>query len=155
MVGSLGEIVFDVSESQILTFDGLSFQHSAKYTEHAIHGRKGLLEFTGFSATTMSMTISLNSSLGINPKDEFERLKEIFYNHEAVLFILNGEPQGDNLWVIENMTEKREDISRIGIANFIEVSLSLKEYLEAEPESEKTDISEEEFNNDYYGTGNW
>jgi len=155
MVGSLGEIVFDVSSESILTFDGLQVSHSAKYAEHAIHGRKGLLEFTGFSPANMSMTISLNAELGINPKEELERLKEIFYSHEAILFILNGEPQGENLWVIESLSEKHEDISNIGISNYIEVSLTLKEYLEAEPESEKTEISSEEFENDYNGLGNW
>ena len=155
MIGSLGEVVFNVSEKQILTFDGLQYSHSAKYSEHAIHGRKGLLEFTGFSATTLSFNITLNSTLGINPKEELKRLKEIFYNHEAVLFILNGEPQGENLWVIESLNEKHDDISRIGISNYIEVSLSLKEYLEIDANNAENEISSEEFENDYYGVGNF
>ena len=155
MVGSLGEVVFDVSSESILTFDGMQYSHSAKYSEHSIIGRKGLLEFTGFSAATLSFTITLNAELGIDPKEQLDRLKEIFYNHEAVLFILNGEPQGENLWVIESLNEKHDDISRIGISNYIEVSLSLKEYLEIDANNAENEISSEEFENDYYGVGNF
>ena len=151
MVGSLGEIIFEVSTDSILTFDDLTFQHSAKYTEHAIHGRKGLLEFTGFSATSASLSILLNADLGIDPKEEFEALKEIFDNHEAVPFILDDEPQGDGLWIIESISEKRDKISNKGAARIIEVSLNLKEYIELNED----EISEEEFNNDYNGIGNW
>ncbi|MBR2208885.1 MAG: phage tail protein [Synergistaceae bacterium] len=151
MIGSLGEIVFNVSENQILTFDGLNFQRKANYSEHSVHTRKGLLEFTGFSAATASMNIVLNEVLGINPREELERLNDIFVNHEAVPFILNGNPQGDGLWVIESMSVKYNFISSIGEPKIIEVSLNLKEYIEInENNSESSD-----FENDYYGIGNW
>jgi len=153
MIGSLGEVIFEVSAEKILTFDGLQFSHSAKYSEHAVHGRKGLLEFTGFSASTLSMNITLNSNLGINPKKELENLKEIFFNHEAVLFILDGEPQGENLWVIESLSEKHDNISKHGASNYIEVSLNLKEYIEVNQQnSSNNDFN---FENDYYGVGNF
>lgn len=150
MIGSLGSVIFEVSTDKILTFDDLNFSHSAKFTEHAIHGRKGLLEFTGFSATSASLNILLNADLGVDPKEEFNALKEIFDNHDAVPFILDNEPQGDGLWVIESMSEKRDMISNKGAARIIEVSVNLKEYIEVEDK-----ISDEEFNNDYNGVGNW
>ena len=153
MIGSLGEVVFEVSENQILTFDGLIFQKKANYSEHAIHTKKGLLEFTGFSATTASMNITLSEDLGVNPRDELGRLEEIFVNHEAVLFILNGNPQGDGLWVIESMSVDYDFISNIGEPKMIQVNLSIKEYIEIN--ENEHEITDEEFNNDYYGVGNW
>ncbi|MBQ3645104.1 MAG: phage tail protein [Synergistaceae bacterium] len=155
MIGSLGEIVFEVSTEQIFTFNDLTIQRSAKYSSHAIHGRKELLEFTGFAPVSMSMNVVLNAALGINPLEELEGLQEIFTSHEAVLFILNGVPQGDNLWVIESLNEKYDDFHKIGIPQYIEVSLSLKEYVEVNPESNSQEISQEEFENDYNGIGNW
>ena len=148
MIGSLGNVAFEVYENQVLTFDDLQFQHKAKYTEHAVHGHKGLLEFTGFSASTASLNISLNANLGINPREEFNTLKQMFDRHEAVPFILNGEPQGDGLWVIESIGEKRSVVNNRGESGIIEVSLSLKVYIE-------TSISEQQFLNDYNGIGNW
>lgn len=134
MVGSLGEIVFSVSDTQVKTFSDYQVQRSAKYTEHAILGRKGLLEFTGFGAATASLNIKLDAALKINPKDELETLRKMFAEHKAVLFVLNGEPQGDNLWVIESIDEKYNVIDNQGIIISADVGVKLKEYIEIDDE---------------------
>ena len=133
-IGSLGDIVFNVSEECVKTFSDLSIQRSAKYTEHSIAGRKGLLEFTGFGASTASLKIRLDAGLGINPKNELETLWKMFYAHEAVPFILNGEIIGDNLWVIENIDESYDIIDNTGVIIALDVSLRLKEYIEIDEE---------------------
>ena len=130
MIGSLGSVVFEVSSERIRTFRDFQIQHSAKYTEHAIHGRKGLLEFTGLSASTASLSIRLDAGLGINPKEELNTLHEILTKHEALPFILDGEPQGDGLWVLESIGENYEIIDNHGTAIAVEVSIKLKEYIE-------------------------
>ena len=130
MIGSFGEVVFEVSSERIRTFRDFQIQHSAKYTEHAIHGRKGLLEFTGLSASTASLSIRLDAGLGINPKEELNTLHEILTKHEALPFILDGEPQGDGLWVLESIGENYEIIDNQGTAIAVEVSIKLKEYIE-------------------------
>ena len=130
MIGSFGEVVFEVSSERIRTFRDFQIQHSAKYTEHAIHGRKGLLEFTGLSASTASLSIRLDAGLGINPKEELNTLHEILTKHEALPFILDGEPQGDGLWVLESIGENYEIIDNHGTAIAVEVSIKLKEYIE-------------------------
>ena len=130
MIGSFGEVVFEVSSERIRTFRDFQIQHSAKYTEHAIHGRKGLLEFTGLSASTASLSIRLDAGLGINPKEELNTLHEILTKHEALPFILDGEPQGEGLWVLESIGENYEIIDNHGTAIAVEVSIKLKEYIE-------------------------
>ena len=130
MIGSFGEIVFEVSAERVRTFRDFQIQHSAKYTEHAIHGRKGLLEFTGLSASTASLNIRLDAGLGINPKEELNTLHEILTKHEALPFILDGEPQGEGLWVLESIGENYEIIDNHGTAIAVEVSIKLKEYIE-------------------------
>ena len=130
MIGSFGEVVFEVSAERIRTFRDFQIQHSAKYTEHAIHGRKGLLEFTGLSASTASLNIRLDAGLGINPQEELNTLHEILAKHEALPFILDGEPQGDGLWVLESIGENYEIIDNHGTFIAVEVSLKLKEYIE-------------------------
>ena len=130
MIGSFGAIVFEVSAERVRTFRDFQIQRSAKYTEHAIHGRKGLLEFTGLSASTASLNIRLDAGLGINPKEELKTLREVLTKHEALLFILDGEPQGDGLWVLESIGENYEIIDNHGTAIAVEVSIKLKEYIE-------------------------
>ena len=137
MVGSLGEIVFEVSEDHIRTFSDFQLQRTAKYTEHSIAGRKGVLEFTGFGASTASLKIRLDAALGVNPHKELETLWKMFNAHEAVPFILNGEIIGDNLWVIESLDESYDIIDNTGLVIALDVSLKLKEYIEIDEESEK------------------
>ena len=132
MIGSFGEVVFEVSLEKIKTFRDFQIQRDAKYTEHAIHGRKGLLEFTGFSAATASLRIRLDAGLGVNPKKELNTLHEILTKHEAVPFVLDGEPQGDGLWVLESIDENFEIIDNHGTFIAVEVSLKIKEYIEVE-----------------------
>ena len=130
MIGSFGDVVFEVSSERVRTFRDFQIQRSAKYSEHAIHGRKGLLEFSGLSASTASLNIRLDAGLGVNPKEELTALRDILNNHEALPFILDGEPQGDGLWVLESLSESYEIIDNKGAVIAVEVSLKLKEYIE-------------------------
>ena len=132
MIGSLGEVVFEVSTERVRTFRDFQIQRSAKYSEHAIHGRKGLLEFTGLAPASMSLSIRLDAGLGVNPKEELSTLHDVLTKHQAVPFILDGEPQGDGLWVLEGLDEKHEIVDNHGTSIAVEVSLKLKEYIEVE-----------------------
>ena len=130
MIGSLGDVVFEVSSDSVKTFNDLNMQYSAKYAQHDIHGKKGLLEFTGLDPTTMSLKILLSSALGVTPKEEIVTLLEMLNAGKAIPFILDGEPQGDGLWVIENMSVEQKTLSNKGVLILAEVSLNLKEYVE-------------------------
>ena len=132
MIGSLGEVVFEVSSDLVRTFRDFQVQRSAKFSEHAIHGGKALLEFTGLAPASMSLSIRLDAGLGVNPKEELEALREILTDHEAVPFILDGEPQGDGLWVLEGLDESYEVIDNQGTFIALDVSLKLKEYIEVD-----------------------
>lgn len=130
-VGSLGDVVFEVSSDQVRTFSDLKIQRAAKYAEHAIHGKKALLEFTGLAPLTASMKVDLLAALGVVPKEELAALVEILTEHKAVPFILDGEPQGDDLWVLESISEGYEVINNQGTPISITVTLNMKEYIEA------------------------
>ncbi len=129
MIGTLGSVIFEVSEDSIKTFRDLSFSRQANYTEHAIINSKGLLEFTGLKANTCSLKIILDASLGLNPLKELDTLRKMLNNHEAVAFVIGGEVQGQGLWVIESMNETLELITNTGEIFKASVNLSLKEYL--------------------------
>ena len=130
MIGSLGDVVFEVSSEIVRTFKDFQIQHGARYTEHAIMNRKGLLEFIGLNAASASLNIRLDAGLGVNPAKELETLREILKNHEAVPLIFDDEIQGDGLWVLENLDEKFEVLDNHGTPIIVEASLKLKEYIE-------------------------
>jgi phage protein U len=130
LIGSLGDVVFEVSSESIRTFDALNIQLSAKYAQHDIHGRKGLLEFTGLDPAKLSFKIRLDAALGLMPKDELTALRGILEAGKAVPFVLDGEPQGWHLWVIESLSEEHKVLNNSGTLILAEVSLNLKEYVE-------------------------
>ena len=74
----------------------------------------------------------IKKDVGFKPKEELNTLREILTKHEAVPFILDGEPQGDGLWVLESIDENYEIIDNHGTVIAVEVSLKLKEYIEVE-----------------------
>lgn len=129
MIGALGDVTFEVSISKVFTFDNLSFSHSAKYAEHAIHNRKNILEFTGLNASSASLTIKLEAQLGITPEYELDRLHEMLETHQAIPFILDGKIQGWSRWVIESLEESHKIIDNTGALISAEVNIKLKEYL--------------------------
>lgn len=129
MIGSFGnDIVFEVSTEKVRTFDGLTMQRKAIYAEHDILGEKSVLELTGYAPTSLSFTMLLNASLGVDPLEELEILREMVVKGNAYDFVLGGEPQGENLWVIESLDEKHKVVTGKGESLIIEVSVSLKEY---------------------------
>ena len=129
MIGALGDIVFEVALPKIFTFNDLNFSHSAKYSEHAIHNKKGILEFTGLNASTANLKISLDAHLGITPEHELDKLHEMLEQHIAVPFILDGKIQGWSRWIIESLEESHKIIDNTGALIVAEVNIKLREYL--------------------------
>lgn len=137
MIGNLGDVEFEVSFEKIRTFSDMQIQRGAKYAEHSIHGCKALLEFTGFSPASLSLKIKIDAALGVDPQEELDALHEILNKHEAVPFILDGEPQGEGLWVLESLDENYEVINNKGTFISVETSLKLKEYIGLEDEEDE------------------
>ena len=134
MLGTLGPLAFKVSNKQIRTFKDLKASHSAKYAEHAIIGRKALLEFIGFGATTMSMTIRLDHTLGVKPYEELQKFRAMFKSDEPFNFVLGGKPVGENKWVIEGYDIDLETFTDGGHLAAAVISVKLKEYIELNEE---------------------
>ena len=96
-----------------------------------------MLEFTGLSPASASLSIKLAAWLGVNPKEELQGLREILETHTPVPLIFDGEPQGDNLWVLESLDEKFEYIDNKGTFWAIDVGLKLREYIEVNSEDDR------------------
>lgn len=128
MIGSLGSIIFQVSDQSFLSFSDLSFSRSANFADHKIIAANTLLEFTGFSPAACSVKIILDSSLGVIPSEQLKDLQDMFDSHEAQLFVLDGKLVGSGDWVIESFNTNIERVNNFGRIERASVSLSLKEY---------------------------
>lgn len=132
MIGQLGDYEFEVSAQSIKTFDGLKMSEGASWTEHKVLGRKGLLEFTGLNAGSLSLKISLNENLGVEPLEEIAAFREYMEEGAAVIFMLGDEVIGSDYWVIESLDEEYSEIDSKGRVRRADLNLKLKEYVDNE-----------------------
>ena len=59
-IGSLGSLVFSVSENTVRTFDELSWKVSAKYSTHDRHIKRDVLELLGPEPGTISFKMAFS-----------------------------------------------------------------------------------------------
>lgn len=129
MIGTLGDIAFEVSEEKIRTFNNYKFSAGANYSEHNIHGKKGLLEFTGLKASNITLDITFDESLGLTVDEELDELLILLDTHKPVKFILDGKIQGWDKWVIEGVDVSHEIVNNKGRTIKAVASVKLREYV--------------------------
>ena len=67
-IGTLGDIVFSVSQNTVKTFEGLKIDSKTNYAKHTRHNKKPLLEFQYNDTDTASFSVYWSAYLGVNPK---------------------------------------------------------------------------------------
>ena len=130
MIGTFGEVTFEVSADRVRTFDGLKRSGSARLASHDLIGRKPLLEFGGPGLETLSLNMTLSAFLGLDPVEEVKELRQMRDEGTAAPFTLNVAPQGTGLWVLESLSEDWKYIDNNGVPQQIDCALTLKEYVE-------------------------
>ncbi len=129
MIGSLGEVVFEVSESAIRTFDEYKRSGTGRWTAHEVIGQKPVLEFLGPDLEQISFTIRLDVALGLNPGQELAALRALRDGGRAVTLMLAGYPVTTNQWVVESLNESVTAMDNRGNILTASVEVALKEYV--------------------------
>lgn len=129
-VGSLGSVVFSVSDTLVRTISDYSRKTSVRLGTHEIIGEKPLTEFLGPGIDNISFTVKLSAFRGVNPKDEAEKLRRIAESGEAVTFVMGDSPVTQNKWLIESMEETASYYDKNGNIISSDVNLNIREYAE-------------------------
>ena len=130
MVGSLGSVVFSVSDAFVRTISDYSRKTLVRIESHDIIGQKPLSEWVGLSCDSISFSIKLSAFRGVNPKEEAEKLRRMAKRGEAVTFVMGGAPVTHNKWLIESVDEDANYYDRMGNIISSDVKLSIREYAE-------------------------
>lgn len=130
-IGSLGDIVFEVSSRGVITFDGMKRNTKARYGNHEIAGQKPLLEYLGPDGEEISFIMRLSTNWGADPAEEAGKLRELCGKGEAMYLIIGNQTIGENMWVIESVGESLETVDNSGRVIVSEVDVTLKEYVPA------------------------
>jgi phage protein U len=128
-IGTLGNIVFSASRSEIKTFDDMKWDSSAKYAQHERHLKDTLLEFVGTDPDKISFSMYFSVFLGINPIDEITKLLDAERNGEVMRLVIGAKAYGKDKWVIERTSKSLERFDNKGNLLIASVSVSLLAYV--------------------------
>ena len=127
-IGTFGDVVFQVSNKKVRTFDGLNWKISANYATHDRHLKRDLLEFCGPNLQEISFDMHLSVFFGLNPMSEINKLKKMCEKGIAKQLIIGKKKYGSNKWVIKSVDVKAEKYDNKGNLWTADVSISLTEY---------------------------
>lgn len=127
-IGTLGEIIFSVSDRKVQTFDDLSIETGAKYYTHDRHLNKPLLEFGGMENDKLSFTMYHSVFLGVNPEKQIKKIDEYMKNGEVLTLIIGGKKFGGK-WVITKHGKDYRKFDRKGKLLAVESKVNLEEYV--------------------------
>ncbi|TGY93442.1 phage tail protein [Petralouisia muris] len=128
-IGTLGDIVFTVSEKTIQTFDGLKIESKTNYAKHTRHNKKPLLEFQYNDTDAASFTIYLSAFLGVNPRKMQDKIDKYRKKGKILTLVIGGKKYGTK-WVITQHSKDYEKFDNKGNLLIAKSSISLQEYPE-------------------------
>lgn len=129
VVGSLGGIVFTVSDSKIMTMNNVKVSGFASYGKHQRHGGDTLLEFVGNDAGSFTFDITLAAQLGVDVESEIEKIEEAKQNGTILKLVIGKKVYGRYRWVIQKYSVSYKAYDRAGNPILADVSITLAEYL--------------------------
>ena len=129
IIGSLGDILFEVSADEVKTIRDLSKEGSATIQKHARHLKSALTEFTGYDPETINFSIRLSKILGADPKSVLQQIESHLKKGDALQLIFGAEKFGEDKWLITKYKNTYELFDKSGNYISVDVKLTLTEYL--------------------------
>ena len=126
MIGSWGQLVFQVSDKRARTFRDAQREGTARWATHDHLAGGFRREFLGWSPQTLSLTVDLRSDLGVDPPAELARLRLAKDTGAVEPLILGDEYLGD--FALVALADTWETVDARGRIQAATATLSLEEY---------------------------
>lgn len=129
MIGSLGSnIIFEVSNKTVKTFDGMTWSTQADYAEINRHMLDDLKEFCGMKNESITFSITFSASMGVNPEKEYIKLLNACRNAEILPLLIGAKLYGKYRWVIMSISNKLNNFDGRGNLLSCTCDVTLGEY---------------------------
>ena len=128
LIGALGDLVFESSNFKVSTFRDFKRDTKAKFAEHEIISNVPKLEYLHRELETISFSMTFHRSLGVDPAEECQILREMCKTGEANYLIIGNHAYGDNAWIVESISEAVDFWDGEGKMIASQVNVNLKEY---------------------------
>ena len=127
-IGTLGPIVFEVSDKVVLTFKGMTRDVSGRWVEHEVMGVKPKPEFLGPGNQKINLPITLSATLGIKPRKMLELVERMVESGDAEYLIIKCRPVGRHPFRLTSSSETWGDMYRHGELAKASLTITLEEY---------------------------
>ncbi|GIO09676.1 hypothetical protein J31TS6_57040 [Brevibacillus reuszeri] len=129
VIGSFGDIVFEVSIDRVRTFDDFSRSGSGRWAKHDRQQKKAVSEFLGPELDEISFTMRFDVSHGVNPKVEMDRVLEKCRSGQAETLIVGETPLGMDKWIVKTFKQGWKKLDGQGRLLVGELNVTLEEYM--------------------------
>lgn len=128
VVGSLGDIIFEVSSATIKTLQSINWNGSANIQTHTRHLDNSLTEFTGVSPDGFTFSIKLSKYLGVDPMIDIVKIFNYERSGTTLPLTIGLKPYGKYRWLIKSHKTKIEHTDGRGNITSATVDVTLTEY---------------------------
>lgn len=129
-IGTFGAVVFETSNDLVRTFKDMTRDTNVRLASHDIIGKKPVIEWIGPGTDTIKFSMQFNSILGVEPKDEEKKLRDMAQTGKVAHIIVGGEPISDYKFIIESISSSGRIYDRDGNLIKSMVDITVKEYPE-------------------------
>lgn len=129
-IGTFGNVVFETSNDLVRTFKDMTRDTNVRLASHDIIGKKPVIEWIGPGTDTIKFSMQFNSILGVEPKDEEKKLRDMAQTGKVAHIIVGGEPISDYNFIIESISSSGRIYDRDGNLIKSMVDITVKEYPE-------------------------
>ena len=129
-IGTFGNVVFETSNDLVRTFKDMTRDTNARWASHDIIAKKPVIEWIGPGTETIKFSMQFNSILGVEPKDEEKKLRDMAQTGKVAHIIVGGEPISDYKFIIESISSSGRIYDRDGNLIKSMVDITVKEYPE-------------------------
>lgn len=129
-IGTFGNVIFETSNDLVRTFKDMTRDTNVRLASHDIIGKKPVIEWIGPGTDTIKFSMQFNSLLGVEPKDEEKKLRDMAQTGKVAHIIVGGEPVSDYKFIIESISSSGRIYDRDGNLIKSMVDITVKEYPE-------------------------
>lgn len=129
-IGYFGSERFEVSDKKILTFSNFKRTTAGRYETFDRIGQKPLTEMTGPGLATVSFSVDLKASLGVDPRTVLDHWQQLADAGMVDVLVVGNKLVGKNKWLLKSADETWPTLNGNGRVLSATMDLAFEEYVQ-------------------------
>ena len=129
-VGYFGSERFVVSDTKVLTFSNFQRSTAGRYQTFDRIGKKPLTEMTGPGLESVTYSVSLDATLGVEPRVVLDHWTTLAGAGTVDIIVIGNKLVGKNKWLLKSVSESWSTIDGNGRVLKATMDLTFEEYVE-------------------------